>query len=86
MKFRTAAEVKNDLMRAGVDSATAAALSKGAGLKGGGASGFVRNNKRKYELTPQQQHSLFETVYAEYADMTKRLVCKWSGVSGSGCR
>lgn len=85
MKFRTAAEIKNDLMRAGVDAETAAALAKGAGLSGSKAKTFVRNNKKKFELTPQQQHALFETVYDEYADMTKRLVCKWAGQSGAGC-
>jgi len=84
MKFRTEAEIKADLIKAGVSAETAAELAEGAGLKGADAKKFAKDNKALV-LTQAEQKALFEQVYEEYEADTRRLVCKWAGESGAAC-
>lgn len=78
MKYRTATEIQEDLVAAGVPADVAKQLAAGAKKSYLGARKFVRNNA-SLEISPEAQKALFETVYAEYQEMAKDLVCGWSG-------
>lgn len=84
MRYRTAEQILADLLEAGVDQATAEIMSQGAGLSGNAARDFVRNHSDLI-ITREAQQALFEEVYEDYSDMTRELVCRWSGSSGAAC-
>jgi LysM repeat protein len=72
MKGRTGAEIVRDLTAAGVNSTTATAVSRAAGLEGSAARNFANNNAGLVTLTPAQETKLqaiaarpFEKVVAE---------------------
>jgi LysM repeat protein len=72
MKGRTGAEIVRDLTAAGVNSTTATAVSRAAGLEGSAARNFANNNAGLVSLTPAQETKLqaiaarpFEKVVAE---------------------
>ena len=77
MKHRTKTEIRDDLVAAGVDPATAALISQAAGLAGEAADEFIaENNLEAFEITPEAQLELFEVVYAELAAEARRLATK----------
>jgi len=65
MGGRSAAQVKSDLIGAGVDPGIAEQYSGGAGLKGAKAGAWVKENGGGIpDITPKQQKNLFGTTYA----------------------
>lgn len=75
MKQRTAAEIINDLTKAGVPSGVAKELSKAAKLSGEKAASFVAAHPFT-ELTPSQQKALFVSAYQAVVDDVKRISAK----------
>ena len=84
MRHRSRAEVKADLLAAGVPPITADKLSRGAGLSGRRAQRFAQTY-RNITITREAQKALFEQIYGDYEDMTQGLVCGWTGRSGAAC-
>ena len=78
MKLRSQREVRRDLVNAGVDAATATAMSKGAGLKGNRAKRFCRAN-RSLSITAEQQKNLHDVVYGEKRAYAADRIKKWTG-------
>lgn len=65
MGMRTEAQVKADLMRAGVDEARATLLASGAGLKSSDAAGYVMAHSGDATISPAEQDRLFRLSYAQ---------------------
>ncbi len=77
MKERTKAEVRDDLIAAGVPTDKAALISQAAGLQGNGAEEFIaENDLEDFEITLDAQLKLFETVYDWLERETRRLATK----------
>ena len=77
MKYRTGDEIYSDLTAAGVANATAEILRGASGLELEEASDWVKDNKTNVGvISAEAQHKLFEVVYAEYEQKTKRLATK----------
>lgn len=81
MKARSAAQVRADLVAAGVPKATADQLAAGAGKSGEDAAQFVRDNKDEIPaLTADAVMKLFTHIYPAYVTKAKRLTAAWDGV------
>ena len=77
MKLRTKSEIRDELLEAGLAPAQATLISQAAGLKGEAAEEFIEeNNLESFEITPEQQVTLFEFEYARQRADTKRLATK----------
>ncbi len=77
MKERTKAEVRDDLVSAGVAAATANLISQAAGMSGDRAEQFIaENDLEDFEITPEGQIRLFETTYRQLAADARRLATK----------
>ncbi len=77
MKRRSKSDVRDDLIRAGVEAAIAALISQAAGLQGDTAEEFVEENDLEdFEITLAQQSALFDIEYARQEADTKRLATK----------
>lgn len=80
MGNRTKIAVRQDMIKAGIPSATAEALSEGAGLKGGKAKEFVKQKKKSIGMiTNAQQVKLFDNIYPDYESRAKENYDKWTG-------
>jgi hypothetical protein len=71
MGLRTVAQVKADLMQAGVDEARATRLAGGAGMKGNDAAAYVLDHSRDATLSPSEEGKLFQIVYPEKEQYAK---------------
>ncbi len=71
MKQKTAKEIKDTLMEAGVEEQDAMTLSQAAGLSGEEATKFVEQNKN-LQLTDAQQNKLFTKVFADSIIQTEK--------------
>lgn len=79
MGDRSKAEVKQDMIKAGISSDSATALSQGAGLKGIKAKEFVDKNKKTIgKITHAQQINLFNNIYPIYEQRTQQNYDKWT--------
>lgn len=79
MGNRTKAEVRQDLIKAGVYKDQADKLAEGARLKGAAAKEFVILNKDAInKLTRQQQVNLFNNIYPLYVARAKANYDKWT--------
>ncbi|MEO3430440.1 hypothetical protein AAFN88_16400 [Pelagibius sp. CAU 1746] len=77
MKLRSKADIRDDLLAAGVEPAKAALISQAAGLQGDRAEEFIEENDLEdFEITPEQQLGLFEVEYARKVSDTRRLATK----------
>ncbi len=77
MKRRSKAEVRDDLLAAGVAPQAAQLISQAAGLSGAEAEEFVaENDLEDFEISLAGQVSLFEATYRELAADTRRLATK----------
>lgn len=77
MKLRSKGDVRDDLVKSGVDLAMAALISQAAGLKGEQAEEFIEENQLEdFEITPPQQLALFGLVYARQEADARRLATK----------
>lgn len=77
MKDRTKAQVRDDMIAAGLDPAIAALISHAAGLKGAAAEEFIEeNNLEDFQITPEAQLVLFDVEYALKVADTRRLATK----------
>ena len=77
MKNRSSAEVRKDLVKAGVDSSKAAVISKAAGKSGKNAEQFIIDKDLlDFEITADTQLKLFEDVYSDYVATVKRISTK----------
>lgn len=77
LKMRTAAGVVKDLTAAGLDSATANKIAKGATLSGATAATFKDSAEVSgIEISSEAQVKLFDIAYKEKADDTRRLATK----------
>ena len=71
MKHRTENDIVKDLTAVGVDKDIAAAMSKGAGLKGDEADAFAKSNST-YSITEEQQKKLFDISIKRYEKKAKK--------------
>lgn len=77
MKNRTNAQIRNDLLTAGVDAPNAALISQASGLTGDRAEDFIQDNHLEdFEITPQAQLKLFQIDYDWHAGDARRLATK----------
>ena len=77
MKNRTNAQIRNDLLAAGVDAGHAQLIAQASGLTGDKAEDFIQDNDLEdFEITPQAQLKLFQIDYNWHAADTKRLATK----------
>jgi hypothetical protein len=77
MKNRTNAQIRNDLLAAGVDAAHAALIAQASGLTGDRAEDFIQDNDLEdFEITPQAQLKLFQIDYDWHASDARRLATK----------
>lgn len=78
MGQRTGADVRADLVGAGLTESDAAALSAAAGLRGADAAQFVKSQRTVLPaLTSDQQKKLFSSVvFPRYQQEAQRLVSK----------
>ena len=77
MKRRSRAEVRDDLVAAGIEPDRAALISQAAGRSGAEAEEFIEENGHEdFEITPDQQRRLFEIEYARQEADTRRLATK----------
>ncbi len=77
MKHRSKSEIRDELTKAGVNSAEAALISQAAGLTGDRAEEFIEENDLEiFEISQQQQLELFEIEYALKEADTRRLATK----------
>lgn len=83
MKQRSQAEVRADLIAAGIEESRADQLAKGARLSGQDAKQFVQDN-RGIEITPTEQKRLFEQTYAVMEADVRRIVSKPDVVEAYG--
>lgn len=65
LKHREKAEIKNDLLEAGLSNEDAEIISNGAGLAGDDAEKFLKENSN-ITITEEQQEKLFEKVVPVY--------------------
>lgn len=72
MKEKTKAQIKKDLMDAGLSEADAEAYSGAAGLSGEKARQYIKDNNLA-EITPEQQKKLFAITYAAMEADVKRI-------------
>jgi len=72
MKGRSALEIKSDLMAIGVDAVTAEKVSKAAGLTGGSAKKFARNNHNVINLSEKQEMHLLDWIAPKYENDVKK--------------
>lgn len=73
MRHRTEAEVKADLVAAGLDAELAAKFAKGHGKSGEDARLFVKNNKTALGPIPAAvQKALFERIYPTYVARARK--------------
>lgn len=79
MGNRTKASVEQDMIKAGIASDVAKALSEGAGLKGDKAMAFVENRKKTIaKISHIQQVKLFDNIYPDYESRAKKNYEKWT--------
>lgn len=77
MKLRTKSEIRDDLLAVGLAASEAVLISQAAGLKGEDAEEFVEeNNLEDFEITPEQQVTLFEFEYGRKLADIRRLATK----------
>ena len=77
MKHRSAADIKKDLIAAGVDAKKSEIVSKAATLHGAKARQFIIDNDQlDFEISAGSQLKLFETVFKDYEKEAKRLATK----------
>jgi len=77
MKERSKAEIKTHLINAGISATDADVISNAATLKGADAKKFIVTNKlENFEVTMQQQLSLFNAIYPFYEKDTIRICTK----------
>ncbi|MEX2453098.1 MAG: hypothetical protein WD470_00250 [Rhodospirillaceae bacterium] len=77
MKRRSRADIRDDLVAAGIEPATAALISQAAGRCGPEAEEFIEENGLEdFEITVEQQLRLFEIEYARQEADTRRLATK----------
>lgn len=77
MKNRTSAQIRADLVAAGVPAAKAALLSRAAGLSGDQAEDFIQENDLEdFEITPEAQLKLFKIDFDWHANDCKRIATK----------
>lgn len=85
MKERTAADVRSELVAAGVTAALADAFAAGAALSGDAARDFVRQRRDICgNITPAQQLRLFRADYAALEADTRRICRKADVVAKYG--
>ena len=85
MKHRSKAEIRDDLLAAGVEVATAALISQAAGLAGDAAEEFIaENGLEDFEISKEGQVQLFETTYKALAADARRLATKDDVTSAFG--
>lgn len=77
MKMKTAIQIQQDLIKAGVKVVDAKLLAKASGLTGPSAKLFISSNKLStFEISQQQQVNLFQISYLEEELETKRICTK----------
>lgn len=83
MKEKSKAQIKKDLMAAGLSEADAELYAGGAGLSGAAAKKYIADHKL-VEITPQQQKALFAISYASAEADVKRICEKADVVKAYG--
>lgn len=77
MKLRTKAAIRDDLIKAGVNSSQSVLISQAAGMKGEQAEEFIEENDLEdFEISAEQQLALFEIEYERQEADTRRLATK----------
>ncbi len=77
MKLRSKSQVRDDLLKAGIDSVHAALISQAAGMAGPRAEEFLEeNNLENFEIEWDDQRRLFEIEYERQEADTRRLTTK----------
>lgn len=80
MGNRSKADVKADLIAAGVPAADAEKLSAGAGKKGSDAEDWVDDNvKTLPKITKAVAQSLYTKIYPTYVTKARNIVADWGG-------
>jgi len=84
MGSRTKGAVKQDMIKVGIPSIKATALSEGAGKKGTKAEAFVTKNKKSIDkITIDQQVNLFNLIYPTYEARAKKNYNNWTSKEAS---
>lgn len=79
MGNRTKVSVNQDMVKAGISTDMAKALSEGAGLKGAKAKEFVDKQKKTIgKITHSQQVKLFDNIYPDYELRAKQNYDRWT--------
>lgn len=85
MKSKSEAKIIADLVRSGVDSATASKISKASGLTGEKARQFIKDQQlADFEISPTGQVTLFESSYELERNEVVRISSKADTVAAYG--
>jgi len=77
MKEKSSTKIKNELIKAGVDSTNADTISKAAKLYGDSAKKFIINNKLSdFRISKEIEKKLFDISYEEKEKTVKRICTK----------
>ncbi|HEE9789252.1 TPA: hypothetical protein R8F93_003317 [Enterobacter soli] len=79
MGDRTESQIYQDMIKSGVDGATARKISLARAYKGSAAAAFVSNNKTDIgEISEEQQINLFNLIYPDYIARTIANYNSWT--------